>query len=562
MFRPLFNLAKGSFLLGCLLLLSFQLHAQTCCPLPAECNPCSGNLRVLTFRYHGFVPALIVAKDNAPQDLFSDWVMPGGTFTVIAQSGGNFAGNRVYLWLGGVVLNAMINTTCAAFQFDPSINHGLFTIVSASSRNGGTMCCTSNNGSGTPPEIYGCPSNVLVSASSNCNATATWTPPTAPDCDVVSLTTSHAPGSTFPLGTTQVTYTAKNTGNLTSTCTFNVTVRDVTSPTVRTATPNVTVNAGINCTAPATWTAPQFTDNCSVSTVTSTHTSGAVFPLGVTNVIYTARDAAGNSVTSSFTVTVKDATPPVVSGCPADVTVQAATGCSATASWTPPGFTDACTAVTVTSSHMPGATFSAGSNTVTYTARDVAGNTSLCTFNVIVNDGNSPEFTFCPSDTTISTTAIGGIRYTWTPPTATDACSQPELSSTHQPGDQFPVGVTTVVYTAKDVSGNTSKCSFVVTVKQEHTNLDVAQLLTPDGNTVNDTWIIGNIELYKENKVTIVDRWGSVIYSEVGYDNEQKVWRGRNMQGSVVPSGTYFYTITTRSGKENTESRGFIEVIR
>jgi len=119
-----------------------------------------------------------------------------------------------------------------------------------------------------------------------------------------------------------------------------------------------------------------------------------------------------------------------------------------------------------------------------------------------------------------------------------------------------------VVYTATDVSGNTSTCSFLVTVKQEHTNLEVAQLLTPDGNTVNDAWIIGNIELYKENKVTIVDRWGSVVYSASGYDNEQKAWRGRNTQGNVVPSGTYFYTITIRSGKENTESRGFIEVIR
>jgi gliding motility-associated-like protein len=79
---------------------------------------------------------------------------------------------------------------------------------------------------------------------------------------------------------------------------------------------------------------------------------------------------------------------------------------------------------------------------------------------------------------------------------------------------------------------------------------------------VNDTWIIGNIELYKENKVTIVDRWGSVVYTESGYDNEQRVWRGRNAQGSLVPAGTYFYTISVRSGNQNSETRGFIEVVR
>jgi gliding motility-associated-like protein len=284
--------------------------------------------------------------------------------------------------------------------------------------------------------------------------------------------------------------------------------------------------------------------------------------MGITTVIYTAKDAVGNAQTSQFTVTVKDATAPTVSNCPGDITVQATGGCSAKATWTPPNFTDGCSAVSVTSSHTPGDKFKAGFTTVTYTAKDVSGNTALCTFNVLVKDQDPPEFTRCPSDTTISTTAVGGVRYTWKPPVATDECSPPEVTATHQPGEQFPIGATTVVYTAKDVSGQTSTCSFVVTVKQEHSNLDVAQLLTPDGNTVNDAWIIGNIELYKENKVIVVDRWGSVVYSESGYDNEQKVWRGRNTQGSVVPSGTYFYTITIRSGKENTETRGYIEVLR
>ncbi|HTF16542.1 MAG TPA: HYR domain-containing protein [Chryseolinea sp.] len=561
MFRPLLNLVKGSIFLGCLLLLSFQLRAQGCCPLPGDCSPCNGGVTVLTLRYHGFIPALVRVEDNSSPALYANWVSPGETFTVRGRMGGNFAGNMIYLSFGGFGLNATIKVTCA-LEFDPSTYFGLFTIVSAESKNGGTMCCTSNNGSVTPPEIYGCPSNVAVTTLSGCNATATWTVPTAPDCDVVSLISTHAPGSTFPLGTTQVTYTAKNTANLTATCTFSVTVTDITPPTVKTPTPGVTVNAGGDCKATASWAAPQFADNCSVISITSTHAPGAVFPMGVTTVTYTAKDAAGNIATSPFTVTVKDMTPPTTTNCPPDITVEAATACTATATWTPPSFGDGCSAVTVTSSHNPGAIFSAGSNTVSYTAKDVAGNTALCTFTVTVKDRNLPEFTFCPSDTTISTAANGGIRYTWTPPVATDGCSEPVLSSTHQPGEQFDVGVTTVVYTATDVSGNKSTCSFIVTVKQEKTMLDVAQLVTPDGNTMNDAWIIGNIELYKDNRVTIVDRWGSVVYSESGYDNERKAWRGLNTQGSLVPSGTYFYTITVRSGKENKESRGFIEVIR
>lgn len=561
MYRPQLNLAKGSFLLGCLILLSFRLSAQGCCPAPGTCNQCSGGLSVVNLRYHGFIPMFFTIEDNSSPALFSGVIQPGATISVVGRSNGNFSGDYIYVMIGGIVLNASIRVTCGG-EFDPFRYYGLFTMVSAVSKGGGNVCCSSNSGASVPPDIYDCPNDVKVSTLSGCNAVATWTPPTAPGCDVASLTSTHTPGSIFPLGTTKVTYTARGTNNLTTTCAFNVTVTDATPPVVAKVTADLNLIAGSDCKATATWVAPQFSDNCSVVSVTSSHNSGSVFMMGTTTVTYTAKDAAGNTTTSQFKVSVKDGTPPVVSNCPADIVVQAATGCSATATWTPPAFSDACSIVTVTSSHVPGATFVAGSTTVTYTGKDAAGNTAVCTFKVLVKDNNAPSFTQCPADTTLSTTDIGGVRLSWQVPAAADACGTPILSSTHQPGDDFAIGVTTVVYTATDASGNTGKCSFVVTVKQERTKLDVAQLVTPDGNASNDTWIIGNIELYKDNKVTIVDRWGSVIYSESGYDNDQRVWRGRNAQGTVVPSGTYFYTISTRSGKETTEDRGFIEVVR
>lgn len=561
MSRPLLNLFKGSFLLGCLLIISAELRAQGCCPEPGQCNPCNGGISTLTLRYHGVITTLVTINDNSVTPVFNGVVSPGSTFTVTGKSNGSFVGDFIHITLAGLFHNATIRVTCG-LEFDPSTYFGLFTIVSAHSKNGGVMCCTSNNGAVDPPQIFGCPGNVSASTSSGCNAVATWTAPAAPDCDVISFTTSHAPGSVFPVGATTVTYTATNINGLSATCSFTVTVTDTTAPTVSAPTPGVVVNTGSDCKATATWTPPQFADNCSVSFVTSTHAPGTVFSLGTHTVTYTATDGAGNTGTSSFTVTVKDATAPAVANCPSDITIQAANGCSATASWTPPVFTDYCSAVTVTGSHTPGATFTTGSTTVTYSGKDAAGNTTVCSFKVVVKDGNAPQFTSCPPDTTLFTTAVGGRTYSWAPPIAGDDCSTPELTASHQPGDVFPIGATTVVYTATDVSGNSSTCSFVVSVKSEQTLLDVAQLVTPDGNSENDTWIIGNIELYKENKVTIVDRWGSVIYSESGYDNEQRAWRGRNQQGTIVPSGTYFYSISVRSGTKTNETRGFIEVVR
>lgn len=561
MLRPLLNLVKGAFVLGCLLFLSNNLYGQGCCPEPGTCNPCNGGITKLTLRFHGILPALVRGYDNG-NGIFTQWVWPGTTFTVTGESNGNFAGNNLYLYLvPSISPNAVIKTNCS-LNLDPATFYGLFTIVSAESRTGGLMCCTTNTGSLTAPEIFGCPGNIALNTGTSCNAVADWTPPTAPDCDVVSFTSSHSPGSTFPVGVTDVTYTATSTNGQTSTCTFKVTVTDHTLPTVITPTPNITINAGSDCKGVASWTAPSFSDNCGVSSVTSTHTSGSSFALGTTTVRYTASDAAGNKVTSSFTVTVKDATPPTVTNCPADIMVEAASGCSATASWTAPTFNDACSAVTVTSSHTPGVTLATGSHDVIYTAQDAAGNKSTCSFKVVIKDKTPPSFTSCPSDTTITTTAASGVRYSWTPPIANDLCSTTTVTSTHTPGSNFPMGITTVVYTATDVSGNKAECTFAVTVKPESTKLDVIQLLTPDGNAVNDTWIIGNIELYQQNKVTVVDRWGSVVYSASGYDNEQRAWRGRNSQGDLVPAGTYFYVISIRSGNSTTETRGFIEVVR
>ncbi|GAB1308423.1 zinc-dependent metalloprotease family protein [Urechidicola sp. KH5] len=63
-----------------------------------------------------------------------------------------------------------------------------------------------------------------------------------------------------------------------------------------------------------------------------------------------------------------------------------------------------------------------------------------------------------------------------------------------------------------------------------------------DGN--NDTWIIENIELYPNNKVQVFNRWGTLVYEKVGYEN---TWDGVATKGSSngdkLPVGSYFYTL-------------------
>jgi len=115
----------------------------------------------------------------------------------------------------------------------------------------------------------------------------------------------------FPLGTTTVIATALNGAGYDS-CSFKVTVRDVTPPVI-TCPANITLpNAPSQCGATATYTATA-TDNCtSTVTITVQPASGSFFPVGTTTVTAMATDGSGNTATCSFTVTVNDVEPPVI----------------------------------------------------------------------------------------------------------------------------------------------------------------------------------------------------------------------------------------------------------
>ncbi|MEZ4963487.1 MAG: HYR domain-containing protein [Saprospiraceae bacterium] len=65
----------------------------------------------------------------------------------------------------------------------------------------------------------------------------------------------------------------------------------------------VPISSG-NTTGMATWVAPTYTDNCNVGTLVSNHSPGESFPVGVTPILYTATDEAGNTATCNFYVNV------------------------------------------------------------------------------------------------------------------------------------------------------------------------------------------------------------------------------------------------------------------
>jgi hypothetical protein len=154
---------------------------------------------------------------------------------------------------------------------------------------------------------YQCASEVPPASGSQATAADNCGTPAV----VASDTTNGGAGSpASPLIITR-TYTATDGAGLTASASQTITVIDNTPPSI--ACPaNITVNAPAGTCSVTVNFAVTANDNCSPPTVVTSKASGSSFPVGTTTVVATATDAAGNSQSCSFTVTVKDATPPVI----------------------------------------------------------------------------------------------------------------------------------------------------------------------------------------------------------------------------------------------------------
>ncbi|RTL55892.1 MAG: hypothetical protein EKK37_18075, partial [Sphingobacteriales bacterium] len=236
--------------------------------------------------------------------------------------------------------------------------------------------CTSVNSStatitvNQAPSFTACPSNIIVNTATGLcttlvtyTATATGTPAPTITYSFSGATTGSGSGtgsgSTFNKGVTTVTITAANSCSPAAICSFTVTVNDNQAPVIGTCafTRNIT---GCNTSA---ITGPVFssteaassyavfsdatnqgtaTDNCAITTVTYIDVASGSCPIVVTRT-WKISDAAGNNVTCQQIINIIDNIAPVLSGVPADVTVE----CDAVPTAATPTATDNCDAAPV-----------------------------------------------------------------------------------------------------------------------------------------------------------------------------------------------------------------------
>ena len=207
-------------------------------------------------------------------------------------------------------------------------------------------------------------------------------------------------------------WTATDANGNTSSCTQAVNVIDVTSL-------NITCPVSITLIADAglcTSSGSIGTATTTASSVTITSSPAGPYPVGITTVIWTATDGAGNTVTCSQTVTVSDLQAPSITA-PADVTVCSPLSAT-TVSLGSPSITDNCSGSSITNDAP--STFPYGNTTVIWIVTDLSGNTATATQQVTVNPspvGTPITESMCEASSTNIDLAAGmpsGTTFAWT----------------------------------------------------------------------------------------------------------------------------------------------------
>lgn len=91
--------------------------------------------------------------------------------------------------------------------------------------------------------------------------------------------------------------------------------------------------------------------------------------------------------------------------------------------------------------------------------------------------------------------------------------------------------------------------------QKEILDVKIPNIFTPNGDGTNDQFEIRGLEKYAENKLTIINRWGDMVYQKSNYDN---AWNGNSLL-----DGTYFYILEVKTITGSTKAlKGYVTLAR
>ena len=317
-------------------------------------------------------------------------------------------------------------------------------------------------------------------------------------------------------------------------------MRDTTAPVVA-AHISLFAEATSAAGAIVNYTASSATDAVTASLVISySQDTGTLFPLGTTNVIIAAEDAANNVGSATFTITVQDTTAPLIAA-HASVITEATSAAGAVVSYIAATVSDAVAASpAITYSQNSGTLFPLGATTVTITAKDAFTNTATATFTITVRDTTAPVLTL-PLNQLAEATSPTGASVTYGTARATDiVTASPVISYSKNSGTTFPIAITGVLVTATDGAGRQTSGTFYVTVRDT-----TAPVLTvPADVSVGTPDPLGTVVTFPPATATDAATVSpGITYSQAS--------------GTRFPIGTSTVSVTAKDAANNTTTATF-----
>ena len=274
----------------------------------------------------------------------------------------------------------------------------------------------------------------------------------------------------------------------------------------------------------------------------ATSASTSVSPLTTTSYIFTATDACGTSISDSVTVSVPLSPPFVLSSlnenviCPGDPAILEVNfnggGIAPYNFLWSNGDTGLVTQVAPLIS-----------TSYSFTVTDQCSKDTTIYINVNVPEYQPLEISISEMDLCITDSltvtpyvegGAGGNFYSWNGPAGTT------FSVSQQSGTvQFSNPLNGVYYVSvTDQCGSVAADSAAYYFRD--CSLLIPNVISPNGDGSNDSWVILNLEYHPQTQVQIFNRWGQLIYESPDYNN---TWNGDD-----VPDGTYFYVVRPVNG--------------
>lgn len=322
----------------------------------------------------------------------------------------------------------------------------------------------------TPPEITA-PAELEAEQTSRDGTPVDLGKPEVSDiCDANPTVTNDAP-AVFPLGETLVTWTATDGSGNKATAAQKASVKDTTEPTVsiNAVEPEIEQETSGGTVVTLEGSAE---DICDAELELTWKVDGLIlgeahlpvlereFQLGEHTATLMAKDDSGNVGEATVTLEVVDTTPPFIIA-PPDVVVEQTDRAGTVVDLGNAQVSDNCDMdPEVANDAPPDSKFPLGETIATWTATDDSGNRATAQQRVTIIDTTPPMVNAGPD-----LEFIEGETVVLVTPKVSDICDMNPQLSDDRPA-QFPVGQTTVTFTATDASGNVGADSIVVTIKR------------------------------------------------------------------------------------------------